>query len=57
MPGVAKNLTFRKSSLPDVDLEIVVPAAYSEFAGERLDGRLLQLGKLTGRRLAFHFQS
>lgn len=57
MPGVAKNLTFRKSSLPDIDLEIVVPVAYSEFAGERLDGRLQQLGKLTGRRLAFHFQS
>ena len=57
MPGIAQNLTFRKSSLPDVDLEIVVPAAYSEFAGERLDGRLQQLGKLTGRRLAFHFES
>ncbi|WEX78529.1 exopolyphosphatase [Sinorhizobium numidicum] len=56
MPGVACQLTLRQSSLPDVDLEFVVPAAYSGFKGERLDGRLQQLGKLTGKKLAFYFE-
>lgn len=56
MPGVAPHLTLRQSSEPQIDLEFVVPAAYADFAGERLDGRLQQLAKLTGKRLAFRFE-
>jgi exopolyphosphatase/guanosine-5'-triphosphate,3'-diphosphate pyrophosphatase len=56
MPGVVDHLKFRKSTNPDVDLEFVVPHAYCDFAGERLDGRLQQLAKLTGKRLAFVFE-
>ncbi len=56
MPGIVHHLTFRPSSLPDVDLEFVVPSAYRDFQGERLDGRLQQLAKLTGKRLAFRFE-
>ncbi|WFR96394.1 exopolyphosphatase [Rhizobium tumorigenes] len=56
MPGVVRNLTFQRSRDPDVDLDFVVPPEYRDFAGERLDGRLQQLGKLTGKRLAFRFE-
>jgi exopolyphosphatase/guanosine-5'-triphosphate,3'-diphosphate pyrophosphatase len=56
MPGVVRNLTFRRSSSPDVDLEFVVPPEYRDFAGERLDGRLQQLGRLTNKRLIFQFE-
>jgi exopolyphosphatase/guanosine-5'-triphosphate,3'-diphosphate pyrophosphatase len=56
MPGLVNQLAFRVSSRPDLDLEFVVPHAYADFAGERLDGRLQQLAKLTGRRLAFVFE-
>jgi exopolyphosphatase/guanosine-5'-triphosphate,3'-diphosphate pyrophosphatase len=55
MPGVVPHIAFRKSSQPDTDLELAVPADYAELAGERLDGRLQQLAKLTGRKLAFRF--
>lgn len=56
MPGIVRNLAIRRSSNPDLDLEFVVPAEYHDFAGERLDGRLQQLAKLTNRRLAFRFE-
>jgi exopolyphosphatase/guanosine-5'-triphosphate,3'-diphosphate pyrophosphatase len=56
MPGVVRNLTFQRSRSPDIDLEFVVPAEYHDFAGERLDGRLQQLAKLTNRRLTFRFE-
>ncbi|CDZ47874.1 exopolyphosphatase [Neorhizobium galegae] len=56
MPGLVHHLTFRPSSEPDLDLEFVVPSIYRDFAGERLDGRLQQLARLTGRRLAFRFE-
>jgi exopolyphosphatase/guanosine-5'-triphosphate,3'-diphosphate pyrophosphatase len=56
MPGVVRNLTFQRSRSPDFDLEFVVPAEYRDFAGERLDGRLQQLAKLTNRRLTFRFE-
>ncbi|RFB96986.1 exopolyphosphatase [Rhizobium leguminosarum bv. trifolii] len=56
MPGIVKNLTFRRSSNPDLDLEFVVPPEYRDFAGERLDGRLQQLSRLTNKRLAFLFE-
>jgi len=56
MPGLVNHLTFRQSATPDLDLEFVVPHEYANFAGERLDGRLQQLAKLTGKRLAFKFE-
>ncbi|MBD9386535.1 exopolyphosphatase [Agrobacterium sp. AGB01] len=56
MPGVIDHLRFRPSDNPDLDLEFVVPHDYCDFAGERLDGRLQQLAKLTGKRLAFVFE-
>ena len=56
MPGIVRHLGLRRSSNADIDLEFVVPHEYIGFAGERLDGRLQQLGKLTGRRLAFVFE-
>ncbi|MFD1746122.1 exopolyphosphatase [Rhizobium helianthi] len=56
MPGVVNHLYFRRSSNPDLDLELVVPHEYINFAGERLDGRLQQLAKLTNKRLAFVFE-
>ncbi len=56
MPGVVHNLSFRRSDNPELDLEFVVPKSYQDFSGERLDGRLMQLSKLTGKRLAFAFE-
>ena len=55
MPGVVPRLAFRKAAQADVDLELVVPPDYAELAGERLDGRLQQLARLTGRKLAFRY--
>ncbi|MCA1439033.1 exopolyphosphatase [Ensifer sp. IC4062] len=57
MPGVTRHLGLRRSPRPEVDLEFIVPAAYCAFEGERLDGRLQQLSKLTGKTLAFHFEN
>lgn len=56
MPGIVNSLSFRRSSSPDLDLEFVVPHEHADLAGERLDGRLQQLAKLTGKRLAFKFE-
>ncbi len=56
MPGVVNHLSFRSSAQSDIDLEFVVPHEYRDFAGERLDGRLQQLAKLTGKRLAFRYE-
>ena len=56
MPGIVRNLNIRPSASPDLDLDFIVPSAYSEFAGERLDGRLQQLAKLTGKRIGFRFE-
>lgn len=56
MPGIVNHLTFAHTDRPDLDLEFVVPREYGAFAGERLEGRLQQLAKLTGRRLAFRFE-
>jgi exopolyphosphatase/guanosine-5'-triphosphate,3'-diphosphate pyrophosphatase len=52
MPGVVPHIAFRPSTSPDLDLELVVPHEFSELAGERLDGRLQQLARLTGKKLA-----
>ncbi|MGV1870188.1 exopolyphosphatase [Agrobacterium rosae] len=56
MPGVVDHLKFRRSERDDIDLEFVVPHEYCDFAGERLEGRLQQLSKLTGKKLAFVFE-
>lgn len=56
MPGMVNSLAFRPAKSPDLDLEFVVPREHADFAGERLDGRLQQLAKLTGKRLAFRFE-
>ncbi|MCM2292095.1 exopolyphosphatase [Allorhizobium sp. BGMRC 0089] len=56
MPGVVDHLYFVRAERSDLDLEFVVPKAYHDFMGERLDGRLQQLSKLTGKRLAFRFE-
>ena len=55
MPGIARNLTFREAASSDLDLECVVPPEYRKFEGERIEGRLQQLARLTGKRLAFRF--
>lgn len=54
MPGVVPHLAFRKSGNPDLIWSSSCPD-YSELAGERLDGRLQQLAKLTGKKLTFKF--
>jgi exopolyphosphatase/guanosine-5'-triphosphate,3'-diphosphate pyrophosphatase len=58
MPGIIRHLRFEKPRDPssNIDLEFVVPHEYAEFAGERIDGRLQQLAKLTGKKLAFRFE-
>ena len=56
MPGIIGSLSFRPASSPDFDLEFVVPREHTDFVGERLEARLQQLAKLTGKRLAFTFE-
>ncbi|MCV3738174.1 exopolyphosphatase [Rhizobium sp. TRM96647] len=56
MPGVVPRLQVRPSIAPDTDLDFVVPAEYADFSGERIEGRLQQLAKLTGLKLAFRFE-
>lgn len=56
MPGIVDRLTFQRSESPEIDLDFVVPHELRAFAGERPDGRLQQLAKLTGKRLAFRFE-
>ena len=56
MPGVVSDLGFEPpANNPEIDLELVVPARLRNFSGERVDGRLQQLAKLTGKRLAFRY--
>ncbi|AJY46035.1 exopolyphosphatase [Martelella endophytica] len=52
MPGVVGALDFLPSQEKGVDLELVVPEMYGDFIGERVEGRLDQLAKLTGKTLA-----
>ncbi|MCD2181211.1 exopolyphosphatase [Rhizobium sp. GN54] len=56
MPGVVPRLQVGPSTAPDTDLDFVVPAEYADFSGERIEGRLQQLAKLTGLKLAFRFE-
>jgi exopolyphosphatase len=55
MPGIVPGLSFEKAGPGDGDLDLVlvVPPDCEEFLGERLNGRLQQLAKLTGRKLGF----
>lgn len=55
MPGVVRNLTFAPSAASDIDLDFVVPSEWRDFGGERVEGRLQQLAKLTGKRLQFRW--
>ena len=55
MPGIVPRLAFERGGPGDGGAEIVltVPRDLEGFMGERLDGRLQQLAKLTGKALAF----
>lgn len=55
MPGIVKNLAFSPSSTVGIDLDLVVPSAYRDFVGERIEGRLQQLAKLTARKLQIRY--
>jgi exopolyphosphatase / guanosine-5'-triphosphate,3'-diphosphate pyrophosphatase len=57
MPGMVPRLRLEKPIDPStgLDLEFVAPIEFQDFAGERLDGRLAQLSKLTGKKLGFRF--
>lgn len=55
MPGMVPQLEFVPATASDGDVDIVlkVPRSCAAFVGERLEGRLQQLAKLTGKRLGF----
>ncbi len=55
MPGVVPSLKFEPAGagMPEADIALVVPADCAELVGERVQGRLQQLARLTNRRLAF----
>ncbi|MFB2551171.1 exopolyphosphatase [Ensifer soli] len=56
MPGIVPGLSIRPALSSDLDLEVVVPPGGEGFAGERIDGRLQQLARLTGKRMGFVFE-
>ena len=58
MPGVVRNLRFEspREAGAAADLELVVPHDYADFQGERIEGRLQQLAKLTGKKLGLRFE-
>lgn len=55
MPGIVPSLRFEPAGpdMPEADIVMIVPPAHADLVGERLDGRLQQLSRLTGKRLAF----
>lgn len=56
MPGVVPRLAFQEGTDARAgEMELLVPGDLARFEGERLDGRLQQLAKLTGRKLSFRF--
>ena len=55
MPGVVPRLSIEKG-VDDNEFTFVAPSSFHEFAGERLDGRLQQLAKLTDKKIAFAFR-
>ena len=54
MPGVMPSLFF----VPDGEDSLVlrVPEQFEAFDGERLDARLQQLARLTGKKLHFSYE-
>jgi exopolyphosphatase / guanosine-5'-triphosphate,3'-diphosphate pyrophosphatase len=50
MPGVIPRLEWRRHG--DGGLVLLVPSEHAGLLGERLDGRVAQLARLTGRKLA-----
>lgn len=54
MPGIVPQLAFAPAGPADTgaDIVLLVPRSSEALVGERLEGRLQQLGKLTGKRLA-----
>jgi exopolyphosphatase / guanosine-5'-triphosphate,3'-diphosphate pyrophosphatase len=57
MPGVVPRLRVERPDPADADtLVFVIPRDLDTFAGERLDGRLNQLARLTGKTLSFRFE-
>ncbi len=58
MPGVVEQLTFAPPLEADskLELELVVPNNLRNFVGARVEGRLQQLAKLTGKKLGFRFE-
>ena len=55
MPNVIPSLTFEAAGtdMPETDIVMIVPAKFAALVGERVQGRLQQLAKLTNKRLAF----
>lgn len=55
MPGMIPRLAFEPAQPSDGDVEIVLvaPRDCEALLGERLEGRLQQLSKLTGKKLGF----
>lgn len=58
MPGVVSRLRFDKplDGNGGSDLELVVPVDCTALVGDRLEGRLQQLAKLTGKKLSFRIE-
>ena len=56
MPGVVRHLRVEASAKEEGAVEWIVPAGHQDFAGERLDGRLQQLSKLTGKKITLQFR-
>ena len=55
MPGVTPSIRFEPTG-PD-ELVLMIPGHLKEFAGERLEGRLLQLSRLTGKTVTFEIET
>lgn len=58
MSGVVPRLKFERSGTADgeTDIVLVLPADMQQFLGERLEGRLNQLGKLTGKKMGIRVE-
>lgn len=58
MHGIVPRLRFELATVADTDVDIVlvVPRDMTAFLGERLDGRLAQLGRLTNRKMGIRIE-
>ena len=54
MHGITPSIRFEPTG-PD-ELVLMIPGRLREFAGERLEGRLLQLSRLTGKTVYFEIE-